>query len=84
MSGDVGAGTGPPEHPDPAVEQLVRVSFARQGLMRHLGASIVGIERSSAAPIVNPGPDEELLPGDRVLVLGNAEQLAAARRMLAS
>lgn len=43
MSGDVSAGTGPPEHPDPAVEQLVRDSFARQGLMRHLGASIVGI-----------------------------------------
>ena len=44
------------------------------------GASIVGIERNGAS-IINPGPDEELLAGDRVLILGNRAQLNAARAL---
>src|ERR1043166_6659490 len=42
------------------------------------GASAVGIERTGTA-VVNPGPDEEIQPGDKVLLLGTTEQLAAAR-----
>ena len=38
-------------------------------LRSHTGASIIGIERSGAS-LVNPGPDEELQPGDQVLLLG--------------
>ena len=45
------------------------------------GASIVGIEREGVA-VINPGPDEELQVGDRVLMLGTAEQLASARDLL--
>jgi CPA2 family monovalent cation:H+ antiporter-2 len=44
------------------------------------GASIVGIERNGAS-IINPGPDEELQTGDRVLILGNRGQLDAARAL---
>jgi CPA2 family monovalent cation:H+ antiporter-2 len=45
------------------------------------GASAVGIERDGAN-IINPGPDEELVAGDRVLLLGQLEQLEAARKLL--
>lgn len=42
------------------------------------GASIVGIERNGTS-IINPGPDEELQPGDQILLLGSKLQLATAR-----
>ena len=45
------------------------------------GASIVGIEREGRN-IVNPGIDEELRAGDRVLLLGTATQLESAGRLL--
>jgi len=50
------------------------------GLRTATGASIVGIERNGAS-IINPGPDEELQTGDRVLILGNRGQLDAARAL---
>jgi CPA2 family monovalent cation:H+ antiporter-2 len=46
------------------------------------GASIVGIERSGEN-LINPGSDEELKPGDRVLLLGNLAQLEAAEKLMA-
>jgi len=52
------------------------------GLRSRTGASIVGIERNGAN-LINPGPDEELQAGDRVLLLGTHEQLAAARKAIA-
>jgi CPA2 family monovalent cation:H+ antiporter-2 len=45
------------------------------------GTSIVAIERAGQR-LINPGPDEVLLPGDRVLLLGHAEQLPAACDLL--
>ncbi|HEY0794029.1 MAG TPA: cation:proton antiporter [Chthoniobacterales bacterium] len=45
------------------------------------GASIVGIERTGQN-LINPGPDEELQPGDRVLLLGSPAQLVSAREFL--
>lgn len=51
-------------------------------LRTQTGASVVGIERNGVN-LINPGPDEELHAGDQVLVLGNAEQLAAAKALLA-
>lgn len=50
-------------------------------LRSRTGASIVGIERNGSH-VVNPGPDEELLAGDNILLLGNEEQLAAAEEFL--
>ena len=50
-------------------------------LRTQTGASIVGIQRNGNA-IINPGPDEELLVGDQVLLLGTEKQLGAAREAL--
>jgi CPA2 family monovalent cation:H+ antiporter-2 len=50
-------------------------------LRQQTGASIVAIERSGQR-LINPGPDEVLNSGDRVLLLGQAEQLPAAGDLL--
>ena len=50
-------------------------------LRSRTGASIVGIERGGES-IINPGPDDELLGGDQVLLLGSRPQLEAARSAL--
>lgn len=50
-------------------------------LRTRTGASIVAIERAGTN-LVNPGPDEELLVGDQVLLLGKHAQLDAARSYL--
>ncbi len=47
------------------------------------GASIVAIERAGQR-LINPGPDEILCSGDRVLLLGQTEQLPAACDLLAA
>jgi K+/H+ antiporter YhaU regulatory subunit KhtT len=52
-------------------------------LRARTGASVVGIERGGES-LVNPDPDEELLPGDDVLLIGTKEHLEAARRLLAA
>ena len=51
-------------------------------LRQQTGASIVAIERSGQR-VINPGPDETLAQGDRVLLLGELEQLPAACDLLA-
>jgi CPA2 family monovalent cation:H+ antiporter-2 len=51
-------------------------------LRTQTGASVVGIERNGTN-VINPGPDEELQAGDQVLILGNSDQLAAAKLLLA-
>jgi len=50
-------------------------------LRTRTGASIVGIERNGTN-IINPLPDEELQPGDQVLLLGTRTQLDAGKRAL--
>jgi CPA2 family monovalent cation:H+ antiporter-2 len=50
-------------------------------LKTRTGAWVVGIERESRE-IVNPDADEILIPGDRLLIVGNGERLAAARGVL--
>jgi K+/H+ antiporter YhaU regulatory subunit KhtT len=50
-------------------------------LRAQTGASIVAIERAGQR-VINPGPDEVLCRGDRVLLLGQAEQLPGARALL--
>lgn len=45
------------------------------------GASIVALERAGSR-VVNPGPDETIQVGDRVLLLGDPRQLAAARELM--
>lgn len=50
-------------------------------LRTQTGASIVCIERQNTRTI-NPGPDEEILAGDKVLLLGSHEQIAMAKQFL--
>jgi monovalent cation:H+ antiporter-2, CPA2 family len=47
------------------------------------GANIVGRERDGQS-LINPAAEEEILAGDKVLLLGNQAQLEAAERILAS
>ena len=47
-------------------------------LRANTGVSIVGIERDGER-IVNPGPGETLLEGDRVLLLGEDTKLPTAK-----
>ena len=67
--------------------QLTENSPAARKLIRELalrtatGASVVGIERAGIS-IINPGPDEELLPGDQVLLLGHVDQIGKAKSLL--
>jgi CPA2 family monovalent cation:H+ antiporter-2 len=61
----------------PGAGKLIR----ELGLRTRTGASAVGIERDGTS-VINPGPDEELLVGDRVLLLGDRAQLDAARDLL--
>ena len=50
-------------------------------LRTQTGASIVAIERAGQR-LINPGPDEVLRKGDRILLLGTHEQLPQARAFL--
>jgi CPA2 family monovalent cation:H+ antiporter-2 len=52
-------------------------------LRQQTGASIVAIERAGRR-LINPGPDEVLCSGDRVLLLGQTDQLPAASDLLAA
>jgi len=61
----------------PAAGKLIREIELRT----RTGASIVGIERDGTN-LVNPGPDEELQPGNQILLLGTPAQLHAARSAL--
>jgi CPA2 family monovalent cation:H+ antiporter-2 len=62
-------------------------SFAARRLISELrlrtetGATIIGIERNGSTT-VNPDPDEELLAGDRLLLLGRPEQLDKAQAII--
>ena len=61
----------------PAAGKLIR----ELNLRAKTGASIVGIDRHGSN-LINPGPDEELLAGDQILLLGGRGQLDAARAAL--
>jgi monovalent cation:H+ antiporter-2, CPA2 family len=61
----------------PAAGKLIRELELRQST----GASAIVIERQGKR-IASPGPDDELLAGDRVLLLGSPAQIEAARRLL--
>jgi CPA2 family monovalent cation:H+ antiporter-2 len=61
----------------PAAGKLIR----ELELRTRSGASAVAIERDGA-DVINPGPDEEIQSGDKVLLLGSRAQLDAARTFL--
>jgi CPA2 family monovalent cation:H+ antiporter-2 len=61
----------------PAAGRLIR----EIGLRTLTGASVVALERAGAN-LINPGPDEEIHAGDRLLLLGTADQLERAQKHL--
>jgi CPA2 family monovalent cation:H+ antiporter-2 len=65
-----------PEHA-PVIGKLIR----EVALRSQTNVSIVGLERQGVQ-IINPSLDEELYVGDSLLLLGLAEHLEAARRVL--
>lgn len=52
-------------------------------LRSETGASIIGIERDGKR-IINPESDEELIAGDKILLLGFDEQIASAKNLISS
>lgn len=60
----------------PACGRLIR----ELALRTVTGASVVAIDRGGVS-LVNPGPDEELVEGDHVLLLGKPVQLEKAREL---
>jgi K+/H+ antiporter YhaU regulatory subunit KhtT len=65
----------------PSGSTMIERKLREIPLRAQTGASIVAIERTGQR-LINPGPDEVLRPGDRVLLLGQAEQLPGARDLL--
>ncbi|MCS7049659.1 MAG: cation:proton antiporter, partial [Verrucomicrobiae bacterium] len=63
----------------PAANKLIRELELRS----RTGATVVAIERGETS-VINPGPDEELHPEDRLLLLGSPEQLRAAQAVLSA
>jgi monovalent cation:H+ antiporter-2, CPA2 family len=65
----------------PAGSSVIARKLREIPLRAETGASIVAIERSGQR-LINPGPDETLQSGDRLLLLGEGDQLPAARALL--
>ena len=58
-------------------------TLAELGVRARAGANVLLIERRGARH-PNPAPDTAIRPGDQLLVLGDAEQLGALRKLLAA
>ena len=59
------------EEGSPFANKKLRDSMIRE----KYGAIVVAIKRGPANYIFNPGPDEEILPGDIIIVIGKASML---------
>jgi CPA2 family monovalent cation:H+ antiporter-2 len=67
----------------PAGAAMIGRKLREIPLRQQTGASIVAIERAGQR-LINPGPDVVLLSGDRVLLLGQTDQLPGACDLLAA
>lgn len=65
----------------PAGSRVINCKLRDIPLRQRSGTSIVAIERAGQR-FINPGPDEVLREGDRVLLLGDRDQIPAARTFL--
>lgn len=65
----------------PAASPWIGRTLRELQIRTHTGASVVGIERAGEN-IVNPDADQEIAPGDRLLLLGSGGQLATAEGLL--
>lgn len=69
------------EVPLPPQSELAGRRIRDIGLRQQVGCSIIGIDRQGFV-FTNPRADEALYPGDRLLLLGTADQLDRAERLL--
>lgn len=69
------------ECPLPYLSQHAGRSLVEVGLRKQYGCSIVAIDRQGFL-ITNPSGTERLYPGDKLLLLGAGDQLAAAQQFL--
>jgi voltage-gated potassium channel len=58
------------------------VQLATLDLWRETGCTILGIRKPDKNYTLNPGPNEQVHPGDRVIVMGGETQLAEAKARL--
>jgi len=65
----------------PADSVVIGKLIRELALRTATGASIVCIERQNTRTL-NPGPDDELLSGDKVFLLGSQEQIVVAKEFL--
>jgi CPA2 family monovalent cation:H+ antiporter-2 len=66
----------------PAGSELVGKPLRDTALRSRTGASIVAIGRNGES-IINPAPEEEIRPGDTLILLGKRESLEAAEALVA-
>jgi CPA2 family monovalent cation:H+ antiporter-2 len=59
----------------PAASRHAGKSLGQLGLRSQFGIQVVGIERGHDS-VLSPGPGENLVPGDQLLVLGTPEQVS--------
>lgn len=51
------------------------------GIRRETGANIVGYKSPEGVFILNPSPDSKVIPGSKIFVLGNKNQIDAMKRI---
>lgn len=71
------------EVPVPDTAAYAGQTLAELSIPAHTGCSVVEIERNGH-PIPSPGPTLAVFPGDKLLLLGDAAQLAAATKVLSA
>jgi voltage-gated potassium channel len=61
------------------VKQSAGNTMAMLNLWQTAGCTVLSIKDSSNNYLLNPGPERTLEPGDRLIIMGNKEQVAKAR-----
>jgi CPA2 family monovalent cation:H+ antiporter-2 len=65
----------------PDKSMALGLSLRDMELRTKTGATLVGIQRKNRR-IVNPGPDDVIMPGDRLFILGTPQQIQSVSDML--
>jgi voltage-gated potassium channel len=57
-------------------------TIKESGIRQESGAQILAIEGANDTVVVNPGPDQRLVPGERLVVVGTKDQVDRAAELL--
>jgi voltage-gated potassium channel len=66
-------------HPDCAVAGK---TLRDSGIRQDSGALVLAVEGGGDKPVINPGPDVTLMPGERLVVVGTKQQVDKAAELL--